>query len=193
MTEDTRSVAASIPKRLLGRPRDVRGYPIPYIQFVDPVTGEPNFRVNDVEKVLHALKRRLCGLCGQEMGVHIHFIGGPKCVRFGYFLDPAMHRECAEFALRTCPHLARIKGKYNESAVPDYEGYALVDSNFVDHSKSEIFALMHAKRYTFGKPNSRDPLIIKAELPWQDVTWWQGGEVVAEADVPESIRSPSDR
>lgn len=93
-----------IPFRMARRPRDPRGLPIPYSQFIDQ-DGKPDFRVLDDQRVARCLRYRLCGLCGQQLGKHIFFVGGPLCVDNGLFHDPPMHRECAEFALRACAHL----------------------------------------------------------------------------------------
>jgi hypothetical protein len=59
-----------IPDRMRGRPRDERGYPIPYAQFLDR-HGKPDFRILDDGRVVACLEARLCGLCGQPMGRHL--------------------------------------------------------------------------------------------------------------------------
>src|SRR5215203_4621477 len=109
-------MTGEIPLRLSRRPRDRRGYVIPFAQFIDR-HGQPQFAAMDDALVRRCLDHRLCGLCGEPMGGHIFFIGGPLSTASGYFYDPPMHRDCATFALRTCPHLARAKGRYGP--IPD--------------------------------------------------------------------------
>ena len=163
---------ADIPFRLARRPRDARGYVIPFAQFIKP-DGTPDFRVMDEALTSKALRRRLCGLCGEPMRKDVWFIGGPKCVEYGCFYDPPMHRECAVYALETCPHLARSKGKY--SPVPDrIEGAAVMIQGAMDDKKAEWFGLMRSTGYTFSRADSGMHLIT-AELPWLSVERWRDG------------------
>jgi hypothetical protein len=168
MTDDV-----PVPPRLASRPRDRRGYVVPYAQFVDR-DGVPQFQVMDDVQVQNCLTRRCCGLCGQPMGKHIYFIGGDLCVRNGFFHDPPMHRECAEYALRACPHLARVKGRYGP--IPEIEGGVVV-VGAVSTIKVETFALMHGSAFTWSRDRT-GMVLIKAALPWLDVSWWRNGELV---------------
>jgi hypothetical protein len=98
-------------------------------------------------------------------------------VQNGYFYDPPMHRECAGYALRACPHLARAKGRYG--AIPEVDGARLVVGVMESTTKVETFALMHGSAFHW----SRDPagmVLIKAVLPWREVTWWRDGRPVKE-------------
>jgi hypothetical protein len=97
-----------LPKHRLGRPRDDRGYPIPYTVLIRP-DGKPDFRIIDQEKVRNAGQARRCALCGQPMGRHVAFIGGPLCHQYRHFADGPMNRDCALFAIQTCPHLTLPK------------------------------------------------------------------------------------
>jgi hypothetical protein len=165
------------PARLRSRPRDARGFVIPWTQFIRK-DGTPDFRVLDHERVGRALRIRLCSMCRGSMGRHIFFIGGPLCVANGYFYDPPMHRECALYALQTCPHLARAKGRYVEPATVAQaigaEARLIVGD--MAPEKAEWFGLMHTTDYTFGR-DAKGMLIIKAKLPWLDVERWRSGEM----------------
>jgi len=164
---------SDIPFRLGRRPRDARGFVVPFAQFIKP-DGTPDFRILDDRLTGKALRRRLCGLCGEPMRKDVWFVGGPKCVEHGYFYDPPMHRECAVYALQTCPHLARSKGKY--APIPErVAGAALVIQGAMDDKKAEWFGLMRATGYTHGRSDSGMPT-IKAELPWIEVERWRDGE-----------------
>jgi hypothetical protein len=163
-----------VPPRLAHRPRDKRGYIVPYAQFID-AKGEPQFKVMDDARVRDCLTRHCCGLCGQPMGRHVFFIGGHLCVQNGYFYDPPMHRECAEYALRVCPHLARVKGRYGP--IPEIAGARMVVGAMEATTKVETFALMHTSTFTWGRDRA-GMVLIKAALPWLDVSWWRNGEPV---------------
>jgi hypothetical protein len=166
-------VVSDIPTRMAHRPRDQRGYPIPFSQFVDDA-GTPDFRTLDDGRTMQCLQRRLCSLCGEPMGRHIFFVGGPKCVEHGLFYDPPMHRDCAIFAIQTCPHLARAKGRYADPAPRIFKpGYKHVVGD-MDTDKAEWFGLMHGERFTFGRqPNGM--ITIHAKLPWLEVERWRDG------------------
>lgn len=168
-----------IPPRLTGRARDRRGFVVPYSQFIDN-NGVPNFRIMDDTKVRKCLVHRWCSMCGQPMGRHLYFIGGPACEKNGYFYDPAMHEECAKYAMQACPHLARSKGRYGD--VPDAEdiagaGTILVGS--MDTNKVDTFSLMHATHYSYQRTNE-GMWLVKAMLPWIDVSHWRDGERIEE-------------
>ncbi len=94
-------------RRLATRPIDPKRHlPIPYAQLVNP-DGTANFAAIDGPKALRGAANRDCGLCGQRMGRWVAFLGGPRNVEHGGYLDPPMHVSCAEDATRLCPHLAR--------------------------------------------------------------------------------------
>lgn len=163
---------SEIPFRLSRRPRDARGYVIPFAQFVKP-DGTPDFRVMDDHLTGKAVRRRLCGLCGEKMRGDVYFIGGPSCVENGYFYDPAMHKECALYAIQTCPHLARAKGKY--APTPDkIEGATSFTVGEMKTIKAEWFGLMRATGYTSSR-SDQGMIVIKADMPWVSVERWRDG------------------
>jgi hypothetical protein len=159
-----------IPTRLAHRPRDRRGYVIPFVTFLDK-DGEPQFKIMDDERVKRCLVHRLCALCGNQMGRHIFFIGGNLCVANGIFYDPAMHRECAEYALRACPHIVHASGKLGR--IPEAIDGAKIGVG--QALAATRFALMHAERYTYGQEKT-GMTVIKAELPWREVVWYHEGQ-----------------
>jgi hypothetical protein len=167
-----------IPYRLRHRPRDDRGFVIPFVQFIKP-DGKPDFRVMDEDQTVKALSRRLCGLCGEPMRADVFFIGGPLCVQYGHFYDPPMHRECALYAIKACPHLARAKGKY--SPIPQQiDGASLVIVGEMNTDKAEWFGLMRSTGYSHGR--SQDGMrVIKAKLPWVSVERWREGRLMETA------------
>lgn len=166
-----------IPYRLAKRPRDHRGLVIPFTQFID-ANGKPDFRVLDRERAARAVRRRLCSICGVQMRGNVFFIGGPRCVENGYFYDPAMHRECAIYAMTTCPHLARSKGRYApDTTMPSEPGVVLIAGMMDISKKAEWFGLMQAKGYRGGQDMS-GMLIIKADMPWVTVEQWRDGQVM---------------
>lgn len=161
-----------IPLRMRRRPVDQHGRPIPFSQFLR-ADGSPDFRILDTMKVRDCVSHRRCGMCGEVMGRHIFFVGGPICVANGIFNDPPMHRDCAVFALRACAHLNRAKGRYNTSAPMPADAKITVAKHTSDQ-KADHFALMHAHGYSLLR--GRDgALYIRADLPWASVELWRDG------------------
>lgn len=161
-----------IPARMMRRPVDRHGRPIPFSQFIC-ADGTPDFRILDVMKVRECLSHRRCGLCGDVMGRHIFFVGGPLCITNGVFIDPPMHRECAVFALTVCAHLNRSKGRYN-TAAPLPADATISVAALASEEKADHFALMHTQ--SFSVAHGRDGAIyVRAEMPWLDVELWRDG------------------
>lgn len=104
-----------IPPRVATRPRDPRGYPIPYLQLVRE--GERvDFRVMDTQRRIQCLSQKLCGICGQKLDETVCFIGGEQSVKNRLFSDPASHEECARFSMQACPYLSN--DNYRVSGAP---------------------------------------------------------------------------
>jgi hypothetical protein len=165
------AVTENVPARLQHRPRDHRGYVIPFVTHLDQ-NGEAQFKIISDERAKRCLDHRLCALCGAPMGRHIFFIGGDLCVANGIFYDPPMHRDCAEYALRTCPHIVHAPGKLGRVPQPKTVGAPVLGVGAA--GAATRFALMHGERYSYRRQGVM--LLIQAALPWLDVTWYREGK-----------------
>ncbi len=87
------------------------GYPVPFAQLWH--VGTPDFRAVDSEHCARCLRDKLCAICGRRLGEYCYFIGGPLSKKSRLFVDPAMHKQCAEFASQTCPFLSGQKLEYS--------------------------------------------------------------------------------
>lgn len=96
-----RAETVEIPQRLLKRPM-FRGMPVPYTTLV--ANGVPDFKTNDESKRQRCIREGLCAVCGERLGNSVAFMGGSKSLEGRLFLDPGMHRECAEYSFAVCPH-----------------------------------------------------------------------------------------
>jgi hypothetical protein len=105
MTIDFRTVP--IPALMKERQVDPRGYPIPWNVLVDS-TGKAHFTINDESLRQMAIRDRLCPICGHRLWRGMWFVGGPGSAlhEHGAYIDPPMHKPCAEYALKVCPYLA---------------------------------------------------------------------------------------
>lgn len=93
-----------IPKELAHLKLDSRGYPIPY--FVSYRDGEPEFRIMDTNRLQMIVERKVCHICGKKLpSDYCYFIAGPMGLKNKISTDAGMHRVCAEFSMKACPHL----------------------------------------------------------------------------------------
>jgi len=106
-----------IPERMRRRPISPTGYPVPW--FVAWFDGAPDFRVVDAPKVARAVRGDLCWLCGERLGRHKAFVIGPMCAVNRVSSEPPSHRDCAKYAVTTCPFLTRPRMRRNEKSLPE--------------------------------------------------------------------------
>ena len=166
-----------IPARLAARPRDARGYPIPYA-VLQPEGGPPDFRITDVNAWSQAVRLRLCALCGVPLGRHLAFVGGPLTYQNRYFTDLPMHRDCAVYALKVCPFLAAPNYRYAESLRTAPEGHVLAVSEAVRTVRPDYFFMGMTLGYRLVRSGD-GTLLVRAD-PWREVEWWRYGNVLAE-------------
>lgn len=106
----------TLPDRIKDLPVSDNGYPIPF--FVSYIDGKPDFRVVDSEKLKSCVKGGLCWICGQKLGRHKAFSGGPMLSVSKVSVEPPSHRDCAVFAAQTCPFMVLPKSKRREANLP---------------------------------------------------------------------------
>lgn len=109
-----RDALADLPDRLAARPRDPRrGLPIPYMSSGPDENGNEtyDFATINAVTVARCAADRLCGICGGTLPYWIAFLGGPKSAAARTYVDPAFCIDCAEWAIRLCPHLALERHK----------------------------------------------------------------------------------
>lgn len=103
-----------LPKQMESLERDGRGYPILFSlarRKGDGGTEEVDFTAIDPGKVLRCGYNSLCGICGgslrtarSQTWLPTCFIGGGYSILESHcFNDPAMHKECATWAMEVCP------------------------------------------------------------------------------------------
>ena len=95
-----------VPPEMAHLPRDARGLPIFWTAHIGD-DGVPDFRILEHERVLRALKERLCGMCGRKItGNVLCTIGADGNLLERRATDPMMHEACARYALAACPFLS---------------------------------------------------------------------------------------
>lgn len=168
-------LSVAIPARLAARPRDPRGLPIPYVVLM--VNGVPDFRITDLERWAAAVSQHRCGLCGQPLGAWSAFIGGPKSMASHCFTDSAMHRDCAEFAIKVCPYLA-LPSMKRTSQRAEHEGVLLTTIEEVVEERPAYFGLGITRQYGVETMPESGALFVRAG-PWESLTWYREGQLFA--------------
>jgi len=121
-----------LPRRMTWLGVDARGYPVPwFVQWfhANGVPFEridlplrpgdyPDFRVVDRRKLWIAYKRKLCWVCGSDLGKYLAFVIGPMCAVNRTSGEPPSHRDCATFSARACPFLSKPQVERRENALP---------------------------------------------------------------------------
>src|SRR5262245_50236809 len=151
------------------RPRDARGYPIPYQQ-ARAADGTPDFRTLDTHKTAECVREKRCGMCGRRLKGDVAFIGGPLCYVNRMFLDAAMHYAGAVYAMTTCPHLSSATGRYAAPRPSDAVGRRTIELA----SGTKVDRFMIGRNTGFGLVTHQGEVLIKAE-PWLSVEWWRNG------------------
>ncbi len=105
-----------IPAAMARRPRDRRGFPIPWFVQQEPL----DFRVIRPLGAGQAHKKRICWLCGEpRYEKRLAFAVGPMCTVNRVSAEPPSHPVCARFAAIACPFLANPRMRRNDKDLPE--------------------------------------------------------------------------
>ena len=90
------------------------------------IGGKPDFRQVDEQTYVKHFRYKLCSVCGTKLGLSCYWIGGEGCRAEHYFVDGAMHKECAELSVSICPFLNRTRPSYRGD---DLKGMPIQDAS----------------------------------------------------------------
>jgi hypothetical protein len=168
-----------IPDKMKDLPVDDRGYPIPWTVLRGPSDGKPHFAINVEELRLKSIRERLCPICGVRLYRGFWFVGGPGSALHphGAYIDPPLHKECAEYALKVCPYLA----------APRYSG-RVDDRTLKAADRARIPILIDRTMYPERPPlfvcgmtigmTVTESLYLVPKRPWRVLEYWRGGEML---------------
>ena len=161
-----------VPARMLGLPRDARGYVIPVNVQRDPA-GRPHFTVNDAAKSLALSLDKRCGICGQELERDTWFVGGPLSALHvnGRYFDGPVHGDCGRYALQVCPWLAapRYARRIEDRTVPEELRPAVMHDPTMMPDRPEVFVIARTRGYALlGHHHA-------PTKPWLRVEFWREG------------------
>lgn len=179
-----------VPLRLQGRPRDHRGYIIPYfVAWVDEDgkqvpqgLGTPDFRVMDHHRWARCEHHRFCWLCGEKLGNIVTFCIGPMCALTRTTAEPPNHLDCSRYAAQVCPFMLRPRMVRNTKDLPPNRNVAgiMLDRN------PGVMCLWKTRSWTKFK-TARGPLITVGDPV--DIEWWAEGRQATRAEVLASVES----
>ncbi len=111
------AASAEVPRRLTHRPRDERGYIVPW--FVAWIDGKPDFRIVDAAKFKPAIEQKRCWVCGETLGAYLAFCIGSMCAINRTISEPPSHRDCAIYSARVCPFLTLPRAQRRRANLPE--------------------------------------------------------------------------
>jgi hypothetical protein len=176
-------VPTHLPRRIANLTRDDRGIPVPWFCTTNP-DGSPNFQTADGEKRVRAVKNSLCWVCGEPLGRFLSFVIGPMCLINRVSAEPAQHRECSEFSLRTCPFLLHPNMKRMPTKYP--EGHENPAGIMIERNPG-VAALWVTHSFTII--NDHQGGVLFRVGPLQELSWWSEGRAATRSEVMASFES----
>src|SRR5215471_2327665 len=181
----------AIPERLAGRPRDRRGYVVPWSVFVEP-DGTPQFTINEETKRLECLLRDLCPLCGSKLWRFRWFLGGPASAfhEQGAYSDPPMHFECMRYAVQVCPYLAapHYAKRVDTKLAAAMKSVALAFDPNVNPERPEMFVAVLAD----GQVATPD-WYVKPFRPYKRLEFWRAGAQLTDGEALKILAEDRER
>lgn len=182
MTEIRPNIRAVLPVRMLGRPVDHRGYPVPWFVTEKDAQGRWEFRVLHPLRYREALMKKVCWICGQPLTKRLAFAVGPMCGINRISAEPPQHLECALFAVKACPFMLLPKSQRRESGLPQ---------DAKEHSASilrnpGVILIWLTKRYEVVP--SEGHTLVQMGRP-EAITFWYEGRTATRAEIDESLRT----
>jgi hypothetical protein len=179
--------------------RDPRGYPIPYIALVDK-TGVAHFTINHEPKRQEVISKDLCGICGKKLLRWRALVGGPVSafMEDGAYIDPAMHIECCQYALKVCPYLALPSftkeigaKKLKAENMPGDTPAVLVDNTMMKDKPTFFVLVVHTRcEKVFYDPATKTVVqYLKPKKPYVRAEYWHNGIQLEEQDGLETAKA----
>lgn len=173
-----------IPDRIKGLPTQ-EGYPIPYFVEEPQVEGDRyDFRITSRAKMVMAVKKKLCWVCGQKLGAHLAFPLGPMCSVNRTIAEPPSHRECAEWTAKACPFLSQRQMVRRDVGLPEN---VILGPGVPIMRQPGVTCIWITKSYKPFKPPGGGVLFTLGEPT--EVLWFREGRPATRAEVLESIES----
>lgn len=178
-----------IPPKILKLPVH-RGYPVPY--FTAWLDGEratprgqgvPDFRVTFPNAIAQCYKEKLCWVCGGSLYAWKAFVIGPMCAVNRTSAEPPSHVDCADWAAKACPFLARPHAKRRDTS--DVPGRAEKMPGVAIMRNPGAAGVWVVKKYSL-KRDPRGGVLFNMGEP-SEVRWYAEGREATRAEIQRSI------
>ena len=173
------------PARIQRLPVERRGFPVPWFLAWDG-QGEPDFRFVHPARVVQALKRECCWICGEKLGRLKTFAIGPMCAINKVTAEPPCHLECARFAAVACPFLSRPLAKRGEVSEED-KRHSATPGFMIDRNPG-VTLLWSCLRFKPWRPDVGKGYLFDLGKP-EKAEWYAHGRPATEAEVLDSIQT----
>jgi len=188
----------NMPDRIRRLPVSPHGWPVPWFvtwfkdgQPCDYHDGTPDFRVFNPQKIMEAITRQRCWVCGDApLGIHKSFVIGPMCAINRVISEPPSHRDCAIYAARVCPFLANPRMVRNERGMYDdgklRDGLEEAAGHGLKRNPGAV-CVWTTKSYRPFSPGGKGVLFSLGRPT--EVRWYANGQRATRQDVMASIDS----
>lgn len=139
------------------------GFLVPFIKLW--AGDKPDIRAVNMEHCARCLRDKLCAICGRRLGEYCYFIGGLLSKKNRLFVDPAMHKQCAEFASNVRPFVSGQKQEY--STWPVNKNVVRIEE-MVSVVRSEVMYILKTRTGKFKPVRVNGRLMIQAGA-WSSV------------------------
>ena len=179
----------SPPIRIARLPKDDRGYPVPWFVawFKDGEEcprrtpgARPDFRILGAGTREIAVKKRLCWVCGEPLGVYQVFAIGPMCAVNRTTMEPPSHRACVEYSATACPFLTVPARRRNEAGLEEIEHKV---AGIMIARNPGVTALWESAFRAFKVDNG---WLIHLSEPTR-VDWWTQGRQATRAEIEDAL------
>lgn len=117
-----------LPPRMSRRPISNKGFPVPFFVTARDKDGNWDFRFVNPRTTEYCHNKRLCWLCGEplERFRPFCFTIGPMCSINRVSSEPPAHIDCAAYAVKACPFLARPAMRRNDADLTEAQKGAMI-------------------------------------------------------------------
>lgn len=175
-----------MPTRIRALPVDpARRVPVPW--FATWIDGKPEFRMVRPERIVEAVRKGLCWVCGQPLGRFRAFTIGPMCAVNRVSADPPSHRDCAFYAAVVCPFLSNPRAVRRTTGQPDESVGRLAEPPGVMIRRNPGVALVWVTRRYQIEPEGAGVLFRLGDP--EETLWFAERRPATRAEVMDSIES----
>lgn len=174
-------VAKLMPNRMLTRPVDHRGYPVPWFVNQKDADGQWEFRALDPNRYVQAIKQKRCWICGHPLGRYLAFAVGPMGGVNRISAEPPQHTECAMFAVKTCPFMLLPKAKRREANLPEVTRHEAA----LTRNPGVVLIWTTLSYQVIREPGA---FLFRMSAP-ESLSFWREGRPATRDEILESVKS----